>query len=1554
MEDECQQHCLAYCTEQCGIDTSFVFSSLPGRPLPPPSPDPPPPAPPPPPSPPPTLNVCLNLCEDACDNGCECPGEECEGNSDGGDDGMEDECQQHCLDYCTEQCGLDTSFVFSSLPDRPSPPPSPPPPPLPPPSPPPPPPTLYICKQTCEVACEQAECYCGGPCDTGADQGYDEYDDECQNDCYTYCDEQCGLDTTFVFAQLAPRPLPPPSPEPPPPTPPPPTPPPPAPPPPPSPPPTVNVCKNACEDACDNGCECPDEECEGNSDNGDDGMEDDCQEHCLNYCTEQCNLDTTFIFSSLPDRPSPPPPAPPPPRPPPSPPPPPPTVNSCKNACEDTCDDGCECPGEECEGNSDNGDDGMEDACQEQCLNYCTEQCNLDTTFIFDALPGLPSPPPPPPKPPPSPKPPPPPKPPPCIPDGNACGGPYDTCCDNHPCVDGGNGQDYCDSTFSYDYDENGNRRLDEDPGRALADQETVTACVCLMDAMPPPPEPPPSPSPPPSNEYWDCYHGAPSAVSPGESTSAFLASCVGKCYHENFETLWWSFYNGQFATPLFANGCTGGYDDGRVLTIDEQTQQLGCGLSCRAHCEQYCTADHDYEWDANHPRPPPSPPPNCQFTCYDYDEFTSHGYRAETRAEGMVQSAQTTLAIPGDSSTTLEAYLFPSWISADVARNAEKEQCKADCVQQHPGAYGAGQTPPNNWYSHYTGVSYWHKDCARFESRPDAGCDKPIFATNDNDLYTNCWMMCECCTSTVRFNTGEADLQGTPLGIDYGESTSFTLDAEAAAVQELWLAYLSSHGCDDECVRGVDPISDNSWWNFASQGNGAGSEQPVSASPEPSPSPSPSPNVGACEYVQMQDRYDTCYGTNQPAGLRQMTQSECHEYIVPATQRYEYLGGQSVYNHISSGLETFVHTHPGCGIAHTMSQNRRVIAWNTANNGILSAPTSATYALKYNVCCRERNPAAALDVEDKQTYELVGPHVANTATSFMNSVCNRASGRRPVSIEECHDYANNLGFNTGDVANAHGFGLSNVIGKGTNVLDWLPNGCFMYRLRDSATGEQVGPFYVDYNWAPERLPGYAGWGQQSLDPTQAFFANDGPGGYGDRYRICKTFNAARRLEEAAAGDGLSEVEVLLDNLPVPQPVPEPSAPERRLAALKRTVHARLATLPKSVRVAVHDHLVDRFAPDFEYRRRRRLKHVPGTISPSDASYPASTNNENPFAWEGLSQSGRSTIACVCLYPWTANQLPGGARMASNRMYIPPSASPTVLVLDVTWAATMDQISPQGFADTLAWQLGSNTSNMELSFTPGSVRMVARIRVNDRHFMEARANRLFQSAASVKHLFGVEALDFHMQGEDKCAEDGSDDVCDDWSTALWADEASEYYFYMYDDTEDGQDLKFWQWPRVDPTATFFRNNGFCEDGYNSTLGKPSGEYHIRFAAHCTSDSVTVSTGTYDQCGKVAYVPCKWGRDCHDCGRAVSSFPAVEIPSARRRLLPSLGDHRSLNELLETVYHGSRNGSIVDYSLPEPHLFWLERFDPGERRPTPFPSKRRMVEAFEAFRAARIR
>jgi hypothetical protein len=65
-----------------------------------------------------------------------------------------------------------------------------------------------------------------------------------------------------------------------------------------------------------------------------------------------------------------------------------------------------------------------------------------------------------------------------------------------------------------------------------------------------------------------------------------------------------------------------------------------------------------------------------------------------------------------------------------------------------------------------------------------------------------------------------------------------------------------------------------------------------------------------------------------------------------------------------------------------------------------------------------------------------------------------------------------------------------------------------------------------------------------------------------------------------------------------------------------------------------------------------------------------------------------------------------------------------------------------------------------------------------------------------------------------------------------------------------------QWPRVDPTATFFKNNSFCEDGLPSTVGNPAGEYYILFAHQCATDVTIVTSGTYSGCGKQPYVPCK--------------------------------------------------------------------------------------------------
>ena len=142
-----------------------------------------------------------------------------------------------------------------------------------------------------------------------------------------------------------------------------------------------------------------------------------------------------------------------------------------------------------------------------------------------------------------------------------------------------------------------------------------------------------------------------------------------------------------------------------------------------------------------------------------------------------------------------------------------------------------------------------------------------------------------------------------------------------------------------------------------------------------------------------------------------------------------------------------------------------------------------------------------------------------------------------------------------------------------------------------------------------------------------------------------------------------------------------------------------------------------------------------------------------------------------------------------------------------------------------------------------------------------------------------------------------------------------------------------------------------EDGQASRFGLPSGEYYIRFAAHCTNDSVTVSSGTYDQCGLMHYVPCQLGFDCADCGRT-----GIEEHKLRRRtaVLPAIGNRNELSALLSTVHHGLRNGSVLDVSLPDPHAFWLARFNPETGSVARFDSQRAMRGAFAEFVAERRR
>ena len=192
-----------------------------------------------------------------------------------------------------------------------------------------------------------------------------------------------------------------------------------------------------------------------------------------------------------------------------------------------------------------------------------------------------------------------------------------------------------------------------------------------------------------------------------------------------------------------------------------------------------------------------------------------------------------------------------------------------------------------------------------------------------------------------------------------------------------------------------------------------------------------------------------------------------------------------------------------------------------------------------------------------------------------------------------------------------------------------------------------------------------------------------------------------------------------------------------------------------------------------------------------------------------------------------------------------------------------------------------------------------------------------------------------------------ENTCDDWSVAEWmTDDLASYYHYLYDATDDGQQIRFWEWPRNEPTHSFFGNNSFCEDGENSTLGKPQGEYYMRFTAQCDRPLVNVSGTVYGGCGKQRYVPCLRGYDCTDCG------PRAALPSRRRAeeefTLPSLHDRDALRAWFQELRAAIAEGVVVDHKLPPPHEFWFARLDEGGLFFHTFPTVGDMHTAFTSF------
>ena len=168
---------------------------------------------------------------------------------------------------------------------------------------------------------------------------------------------------------------------------------------------------------------------------------------------------------------------------------------------------------------------------------------------------------------------------------------------------------------------------------------------------------------------------------------------------------------------------------------------------------------------------------------------------------------------------------------------------------------------------------------------------------------------------------------------------------------------------------------------------------------------------------------------------------------------------------------------------------------------------------------------------------------------------------------------------------------------------------------------------------------------------------------------------------------------------------------------------------------------------------------------------------------------------------------------------------------------------------------------------------------------------------------------------DACAADGSDDTCSPFAGATWSSAFSSYHFYLYDETDDGTDLKLWEYPRVTPQDAQLAFNNVCEDGLPAVNASiPQGDYYVAFGSpDCAVHYVNLSTGLISGCGRVELVPCTLGTDCHDCGRSAAR---KESDGRRRRVqaLPATDDAHEMRHLQRTLRTAS------SYHLPKP---WLQ-------------------------------
>ena len=309
----------------------------------------------------------------------------------------------------------------------------------------------------------------------------------------------------------------------------------------------------------------------------------------------------------------------------------------------------------------------------------------------------------------------------------------------------------------------------------------------------------------------------------------------------------------------------------------------------------------------------------------------------------------------------------------------------------------------------------------------------------------------------------------------------------------------------------------------------------------------------------------------------------------------------------------------------------------------------------------------------------------------------------------------------------------------------------------------------------------------------------------------------------------------------------------------------------------------------------------------------------------------------------------------------PPGGSTRMLSSSMVVSGSVESFNTIAFATSLAAELNVSASDITVTAEAASVRIVILINTlaSKAQSLAGSFNVLLQDSNRVAVNLGVSiesyeapAITFHSPPSpppppppsprprfppitpppspppsppsppatppvaQPCAADGSDDVCSPFAGATWSSAAAQYHFYLYDETDDGVDLRLWEWPRLTPQDAQLANNGICEDGLpavNTSI--PQGDYYVAFGSpDCAVHHVNLSTALISGCGRIDLVPCVLGTDCKDCGRSASATAAATTRRRRAEALPALDNEHELRHL-STVLK-----TATSYHLPGP---WLQ-------------------------------